>query len=147
MAGTVTQSSVQGIVDKRTKHIVKQYLMFTCVGDADGGSYPATALNAANLEALAGWFPYQAYFIKGGTVPTTGFDITLVSEIMDGSGGAFDISDGKLSDIDTAANRMVNLGGGSTGYIPVPPDGFTFTVANNDVNSAAFKLIIVFDKP
>lgn len=105
-------------------------ITFAWTADDSDHTVPATALTAANLTAIDGWFLYFVETDPGATAPTDDYDIELIDE------NGLDILGGACIDRDTADTERIRPLAGSE-QLSIPIDGnFTFTLTNNSVNSA-----------
>ena len=109
-------------------------LTFAWTADDSDGSVPETAVSAANLLEIDGWFLYFAETDPGTTAPTDDYDIIL------NDANEFDIMGGALADRDETNTE---------GAYPItaahPIDStLTFVLTNNSVNSATGVLKLYF---
>jgi hypothetical protein len=120
MAGTITQTvSRQGsVID----------VVLTCTADASDGSFPATALT----EKISGNLIHMITN-PGSTAPQSNYDITLPEDkgsidALQGTGANRHASNSELA--------VVVYSGTSLHPVVSQDDTLTFTIANNNVNSA-----------
>jgi hypothetical protein len=111
-------------------------LTLTCVGSADDGSFPSTALSADTLTKIGDFFIAEVRTYPGNTQPTSLYDI-----VFNDSGG-LDLMGGNLVDRSaSAAQRVFPL------TYPVPiADDMTVVITNNSVHSALVTIKIFLIK-
>jgi len=131
-AGTVTQAT--DVIDGYQRTIT-----FTCTGDSGDGSFPATAMSAASLAHVKGWFLLKIAVNPGATAPTVDSDLTLT----DGDG--IDILDGNGTDLIHNTDSKATYGQVDGMPITQPvQDAWTLTITNNSVNSAIIVIKLTF---
>jgi hypothetical protein len=142
-AGTCTQAVTDTWMDN--KYVAARTLTFVCTASADdGGSYPLTAVSAANMSLLTGWLLMNGSTLNGGTGPTAASVIKLTTALKgDILGGA-----GKTPPAATAAltnkfTPITDTSAGTTGLVPITADLTLAAITGNAVNSAV--TTIVFD--
>lgn len=132
-AGSVTQSLA--IYPNTTTSV----LTFSFIGDASNGSVPDTAISAAILDKVEGWYIYMVDTKPGTTAPTTLYDITI--ENADG----VDLMGGTLANRSaTAAERAtatIDTVKAITG-MPQIVGATTIKVTNQSVASATWTMKI-----
>ena len=120
MAGTITQTSSRkgSVVD----------VVLSCTADSSDGSFPATALT----EKISGYL-IQMITNPGSTAPQSNYDITLVED-----DGSIDVLQGTGANRHASNSELAVVIYDSTSLHPVisQDDTLTFTIANNNVNSA-----------
>lgn len=128
-AGTVTQSLA---IQPNNSNL--KILTFAWVGDAGGGTVPATNTNTEITKAIQGHSVYMVVTIPGsGVAPTNLYDITL----KDGDG--LDTMGGTLADRSATVTELAlpKLESVSPIYGKRPVNGvITLTITNQNVNSA-----------
>ena len=120
MAGTVTQTA------NRQGSVID--VVLTCTADASDGSFPATAIT----EKISGYL-IQMITNPGTTAPQSNYDITLVED-----DGSIDVLQGTGANRHASNSELAVVVYNSTSLHPVvsQDDTLTFTLANNNVNSA-----------
>jgi hypothetical protein len=128
-AGTITATKLDYDVNSNQFAIEISW-----VADAADGSVPALTVNYSPLfiSGLSqGWYIIMVKTDPGATAPTADYDITGV----DSYGDIFKdrLLDRSATDTETVENIL----------IPIYED-FDITIANNSVNSATGKILIIF---
>jgi hypothetical protein len=107
-------------------------LTFTCTATA--GSFAATATSTANTAAIKGWYITEVRTTPGGTAPTAGTTVTLMSNDsvpIDILGGVATCSDTVTTRFVPKLNATSNIYGGAS-----VRGALTHTVAGNAVATA-----------
>jgi hypothetical protein len=129
--GSCVQTNKELIaIDGRTQRI---YFTLTCTGDAGGiAAYTFTSATSG----VRGWYLYNVTTNPGASAPTDNYDITILS---DGE----DISGGKLVDRSTSATQTVVIAPATLGYhmedLPL-----IITFANETANPATIVITLRF---
>jgi len=131
--GTVTQAISQ-VCDDSGRNC-NRIIRFTCTGDADGGTYPATAISTYISSQLAGWYLYYLRTNPGTTAPTDNWDFT----ITDAHG--IDVLGGAGANRHTTTSQEIVPLLGSSPFAKPFTDTWTLNVSGSTVNSA----VIVID--
>ena len=124
----------------------QKVLTLVCTADSAAATYPSTAISAANMEQLKGWFLFTGSALNGAAGPTASSVIKLSTATQgDILGGA-----GKTPTVATSAAESKFLPIGDTVYltpkaIPVVGD-LTFAITGNAVNSAVVTVVLTFIK-
>jgi hypothetical protein len=120
MAGTVAKTYRP--LDQVNVFPKSMELLIEWVADASAHTVPATL-----FSDLRGWFITKIITIPGAgaAAPTDLYDITFID--VDG----LDILAGALADLSDTVSKEFQVS------VPIGYDGFTFTLANNSVDSAS----------
>ena len=140
MAGTVTEVlSGQGSFGQKNE---TRIVTLTCVADAADGSIPATTLSDITVGILKdGYALFKGQVIPGATAPTADSDLYLKD-----SNGIDLLGSAGVDQIAAATPlEFLPLIGTNVSLQPIT-DALVFSVANNSVNSATFKVLFVFVK-
>lgn len=136
MAGSVTQSI------EYTQNPTIKVLKFVCIGAADNGSIPDTALSAAIQAEIEGHYLYtaSAYPTAGGTPPDAA-DVQVVDahgeDLLGGKGVNLIHATAKQTVFPYSAFQTEN-------YAPAVINALTLKVANQATASANYTIELVF---
>lgn len=135
MAGTVTITRATHGFARNNSQPYVEVITIDWVADSAAATVPAT-----EIPGVVGYL-IKAVTNPGSVAPTDNYDITLVDPE-----GTVDSAQGKLIDRDTVNTEEVYfiVTGG-----PVPPllaGNYTFTLANNSVNSATGRCVLYVAK-
>ena len=121
MAGTITQALTCNVGPIKV-------VTFTCTADSSDGSFPDTAITAANIR---GKLLQMATNPNGDTAPQDNYDITIVDadgiDVLQGVGANRDTANSEVAAIVYATSLHP--------YI-AETDSLTVKIAGNNVNSA-----------
>jgi len=138
-AGTINQTVTD--VPETTVLAATKVVTFTCVGDSSGGSFPSTALSAANLEKISGMYIVEVRTYPQTTNPTAAWDAVI------NDAGGLDLMGGTLANRSaSAAERAIpamatSIYGGSP-IIDAP----TLVITGNSVNSAGIIIKVILSR-
>lgn len=136
-AGTVSQA-VTTIYEGESVPKVR-VLTFTATADAADGSYPSTAMSAATLSKLKGWYLYKVITNPGSTAPTDNWDFTLSD--TDG----IDVLGGNGANRHTTTSQMIAPLLTTGVYFAQPVlNAWTLAITGNSNNSAGIVIQCVF---
>ncbi len=144
--GTVTQS----VVDVPGTFVVSpmKVLTFTCIGSVDDGSIPDTAISAANLALLKGYYLYTVTADPGGTPPDVAdvFLLDAASEDLLGSIDGGTTANKGLSLIHATLTKTTMPFTHYLGqhYFPAVTGTITLRVTNQATVSATYTITLIF---
>jgi len=143
--GTCTQAVTDVWIDNRS--VNTRVLTFVCTAAADdGGSFPSTAVTAANMSLISGWLLLTGSTLNGGTGPTASSVITLKTategDILGGAGKTPAAATATLANKFKPFTDSANM---IPGVVPISGD-LTLAITGNAVNSAVTTIVFKFVK-
>jgi hypothetical protein len=132
-AGTVTVTAPTFNYEKD-----KAFISIAWVGDAGGGTLPATTINMSSYK-LIGWYLYSVETDPGDTAPTDNYDITITDA------NSLDICYSQALNRDTANTEIAFCSASGKGFYVVR-GSLTVNISGNAVNSATGTIILTLLK-